>query len=74
MDPSSHRGFTFQSYCPDGPHTDKHALRASRGRIALFVEVSGGKLPTGWGLRDVLRYEIDRLMDPATLRDVEHLN
>ena len=74
MDPSSHRGFTFQSYCPDGPHTDKHALRATRGRIALFVEVSGGELPAGWGLRDVLRYEIDRLMDPATLRDVEHLN
>ena len=74
MDASSHRGFTFQSCCPDGPQANKHALRATRGRITLFVEVSDGELPTGWDLRDVLHYEIDRLMDPATLRDVEHLN
>ena len=70
----SHRGFHFRSYRPDTPHTDKRALRATRGRITLFVEVSTGDLPTGWHLRDVLRYEINRLMDPATLRHVEHLN
>lgn len=70
----SHRGFRFHSYQPDTPHTDKRALRATRGCITLFVEVSAGDLPTGWHLRDVLRYEINRLMDPATLRHVEHLN
>lgn len=77
MDGSSHRGFTFQSYCPDGPRTDKRALRATRGRITLYVEVSEGKLPrerSGWHLRDILRYEINRLLDPATLRHVDHLN
>lgn len=70
----SHRGFRFHSYQPDTPHADKRALRATRGCITLFVEVSAGDLPRGWHLRDVLRYEINRLMDPATLRHVEHLN
>lgn len=74
MTSSSHRGFTFQPYHPDSSHTDKHALQATRGRITLFAEVSAGQLPAGWDLRDVLRYEIDRLMDPATLRHVDHLN
>lgn len=74
MDASSHRGFTFQSYQPTGPHANKRALRATRGRITLFVEVTDGELPSGWHLRDVLRYEINRLMDPATLRHVDHLN
>jgi hypothetical protein len=70
----SHRGFQFHAYRPNAPHTDKHALRATRGRITLFVEVSDGELPSGWHLRDVLRHEINRLMDPATLRHVDHLN
>ncbi len=70
----SHRGFQFRAYRPDAPHTDKHALQATRGRITLFVEVSDGELPSGWHLRDVLRHEINRLMDPATLRHVDHLN
>jgi hypothetical protein len=74
MDASSHRGFTFQSYGPDGPRSDRQALQATRGRITLFVEVTDGELPSGWHLRDVLRYEINRLMDPATLRHVDHLN
>ena len=77
MDASSHRGFTFQSYQPDGPNTNKQALRATRGCITLFVEVTEGELPrqeSGWHLHDILRYEINRLMDPATLRHVDHLN
>lgn len=74
MPDPSYRGFTFQPYSPDGLRTDKRALRATRGCITLFVEVSDGDLPRGWHLRDVLRYEINRLMDPATLRHVDHLN
>ena len=74
MSASTHRGFTFQPYRPDGSPTDKRALQATRGRITLFVEVTAGELPSGWHLRDVLRYEINRLMDPATLRHVDHLN
>ena len=74
MTDPSYRGFTFHPYSPNGPCTNKRALRATRGRIPLFVEVSDGALPSGWHLRDVLRYEINRLMDPATLRHVDHLN
>lgn len=75
MDNDSHRGFTFQSYCPNAPQVDKkQALMATRGCITLFVEVTDGELPSGWHLRDVLRHEINRLMDPATLRHVDHLN
>ena len=74
MDASSHRGFTFQSYCPDGPSSDTQALRATRGRITLFVEMTDGELPSGWHLRDVLCYEINRLMDPTALRHVDTLN
>ena len=70
----SHRGFQFRAYRPNAPHTDKQALRATRGRITLFVEVSDGELPSCLHLRDVLRHEINRLMDPATLRHVDHLN
>ena len=76
-DASSHRGFTFHSYESTEPHRRKRALRATRGCITLYVEVTEGALPrqhSGWHLRDVLRYEIDRLMDPATLRHVDHLN
>lgn len=74
MDAPTHRGFTFHSYRPNGPSSDKQALRATRGRITLFVEVSDGELPEGWRLHDILRYEINRLMDPTTLRHVDHLN
>lgn len=73
MNASPHRGFTFQPYQPHDS-TNKQALRATRGRITLFVEVTDGQLPSGWHLRDILRYEINRLMDPATLRHVDHLN
>lgn len=74
MDVDSHRGFTFQSYRPNDRAPGTQALRATRGCITLYVEVSDGELPSGWHLRDVLRYEINRLMDPATLRHVDHLN
>lgn len=74
MNASTHRGFTFQSYQTSDGSTPKRALRATRGRITLYAEVSDGKLPEGWQLQDVLRYEINRLMDPATLRNVDHLN
>lgn len=74
MDASTHRGFSFQSYQHSDGSTTKRALRASRGRITLFVEVTDGELPAGWELYDVLRYEINRLMDPATLRHVDYLN
>jgi hypothetical protein len=73
MAANSYRGFTFEPYRlqADDP---KRALRATRGRITLFVEVSDGALPSGWRLRDILEYEINRLLEPATLRHVEHLN
>ncbi len=74
MADAPYRGFTFDSYVPNERYSDKQCLRATRGRITLFVEVSDGELPTGWDLRDVLRYEINRLMDPTTLRHVDHLN
>lgn len=74
MSSDSYRGFTFQTYDLQGPDTGKRALRASRGCITLFVEVSEGDLPSGWRLRDILEYEINRLLEPTTLRHVEHLN
>lgn len=74
MEGSTYRGFIFHSYRPTSPDPDKRALRATRGRITLFVEVTEGELPSGWHLQDILRYEINRLMDPATLRHVDHLN
>lgn len=70
----AHRGFTFEAYQPADASSQKRALRATRGRITLFVEVSEGELPEGWHLRDILQYEINRLMDPRTLRHVDHLN
>lgn len=77
MDGSTHRGFTFQSFRPTNDSTAKRALLATRGRITLYVEVTDGELPrqrSGWRLHDILRHEINRLMDPATLRHVDHLN
>lgn len=74
MSVDSYRGFTFERFQPSGPNAEKTALRATRGRISLFVEVTRGELPTGWRLRDLLEYEINRLLEPTTLRHVEHLN
>jgi len=74
MNAPTYRGFTFESYRPDGHDTDKRALRATRGRIQLFVEVDAGQLPDRWRLRDILEYEINRLLEPTTLRHVDHLN
>ncbi len=31
-------------------------------------------MPQGWTLQDVLRLEIDRLIDPKVMRNVDHLN
>jgi hypothetical protein len=74
MNGDSYRGFTFETFQPTHGGADKTALRATRGRISLFVEVTRGELPTGWRLRDLLEYEINRLLEPTTLRHVEHLN
>ena len=73
MDADSYRGFTFERY---RLQTDdkKRALRATRGCITLFVEVSDGDLPPNWRLRDILEHQINRLLEPTTLRHVEHLN
>ncbi len=74
MNDDSYRGFTFEVFHPSPHGSEKHAMRATRGRISLFVEVTQGELPTGWRLRDLLEYEINRLLEPTTLRHVEHLN
>ena len=75
MSPDSYRGFTFDTFHPSPEASDaKEAMRATRGRISLYVEVSEGELPTGWRLRDLLEYEINRLLEPTTLRHVDHLN
>lgn len=69
-----HRGFSFHSDSSSDHAPTHQVLRATRGRITLTVEGSEQEMPPGWELADVLRYEIDRLMDPAALRHVEHLN
>jgi len=73
MATDSYRGFHFERY--HRPSEDrKRALRATRGCITLCVEVSDGDLPSNWRLRDILEYQINRLLEPTTLRHVEHLN
>jgi len=74
MAEDSYRGFTFEAYQLPPGDTEKQALRAKRGCITLFVEVTDGDLPTGWRLRDLLEYEINRLLEPTTLRHVDSLN
>jgi hypothetical protein len=74
MADDSYRGFIFEPYRLSGGNAEKRALRAQRGCITLFVEVSDGDLPSGWRLRDILEHEINRLMEPTTLRHVDHLN
>jgi len=74
MTDDSYRGFTFETFEPSPGDPDKTALRATRGCISLVAEVTQGELPTGWRLRDLLEYEINRLLEPTTLRHVEHLN
>lgn len=74
MSDDSYRGFTFEAFHSSPHGAEKQAMRATRGCISLFVEVTEGELPTGWRLRDLLEYEINRLMEPTTLRHVEHLN
>lgn len=74
MSGDSYRGFTFETFQSTDGGAEKAAMRATRGRISLFVEVTSGELPTGWRLRDLLEYEINRLLEPTTLRRVEHLN
>lgn len=73
MATDSYRGFTFEPYHRE-VGDQKRALRATRGCITLFVEVSDGDLPSGWHLRDILEYEINRLLEPTTLRHVDKLN
>jgi hypothetical protein len=74
MAADSYRGFTFEAYELQAEDARKRALRATRGCITLFVEVSDGNLPSDWRLRDILEYEINRLLEPTTLRHVDHLN
>jgi hypothetical protein len=73
MAADSYRGFTFERYHHQTNDT-KRALRATRGCITLFVEINDGSLPSNWRLRDILEHEINRLLEPTTLRHVEHLN
>lgn len=70
----SYRGFTFHVTETTAHGSTTRTVTATRGRITLFAEVDAGELPDQWRLRDVLEYEINRLLDPATLRHVEHLN
>jgi hypothetical protein len=74
--PESYRGFAFERVPADAgpPANNTPTLRATRGRLALHVEGTDGELPQGWTLAALLRQEIDRLLDPAALRGVEHLN
>lgn len=74
MSTDTYRGFTFERYRPQDRDPSTRALRATRGRISLFVEGTEGTLPEDWHLRDVLEYEINRLLEPTTLRHVERLN
>lgn len=74
MEAHDHRGFRFESYQPADSPPDRRGLRAVRGRISLTVEGGEHELPESWQLLDVLRYEIDRLMDPKHLRHVDRLN
>lgn len=73
MATDSYRGFQFERYHRQSGNR-KRAMRATRGCITLFVEVSDGDLPSNWRLRDILEYQINRLLEPTTLRHVEHLN
>ncbi|WP_143815394.1 hypothetical protein [Longibacter salinarum] len=70
---SSYRGFEI-SPAIDDADTDVQTVSASRGRITLRVHLSEGPMPEGWTLEDVLRFEIDRLIDPKTMRGVKRLN
>jgi len=70
----SYRGFTFHVSETTGGGSTTRTVTATRGCISLFAEVEAGELPAQWRLHDVLEYEINRLLDPATLRHVDHLN
>lgn len=74
MNTDSYRGFTLEMIEPSSDGGKKQSMRATRGQISLYVEVSAGELPSGWRLRDLLEYEINRLLEPTTLRRVDHLN
>lgn len=67
---TTYRGFTLSS----PPSSPSHIVRAQRGRIRLHVQLQEGPMPQGWTLQDVLRLEIDRLIDPKVMRNVDHLN
>lgn len=69
---TTYRGFELSG--SDTTETDQRTVSATRGRITLRVHLSEGPMPQGWTLQDVLRFEIDRLIDPKAIRDVEHLN
>lgn len=73
----SYRGFDFDRVTLDRPDAHpgtEEIVLARRGKIRLHVQLTDGTLPQGWTLGDVLRYEIDRLIDPKAMRDVDHLN
>jgi len=69
---TTYRGFELSG--SERTETEQRTVSATRGRITLHVHLSEGPMPQGWTLQDVLRFEIDRLIDPKAIRDVEHLN
>jgi len=70
---TTYRGFELTSSSA-GPDAEQQTVCARRGRITLRVHLAEGPMPQGWTLQDVLRVEIDRLIDPKAMRDVDHLN
>lgn len=71
-----YRGFVLDRFSIGPSGAEEPVLRARRGRLRVFMRPAGSSadLPEGWTHRAVLCREIDRLMDPMTLRDVDHLN
>lgn len=72
--PDAYRGFQFEHLRTSNGALEVDTLRATRGRLTLHLRATNANLPEGWTLRSVLCREIDRLIDPKALRDVEHLN
>lgn len=68
-----YRGFSFDRFRGMRDGVAVEVVRASRGRITLWTH-GGDDLPQGWTYRAILRRQIDQLMDPLVLRNVDALN